>query len=245
MSGPRTGLRVAVVTGASRGLGRVIAQTLASEGFRLILNARRPHPLNDLSSELASSGAEVVGVLGDVGDRNVRAALGRAARRAGQLDLLVNNASELGPSPRRPLHGTSEADLRRIWEVNFLAPVSLIAALRPLLRSSHGTVVNISSDAAIGAYEGWGGYGTSKAALDLATRTLARELKNDGIAVIGVDPGDMRTEMQQAAFPGTDISDRPLPEVTVPFWVWLLGEDPIILTGQRFQAQSDRWMVGA
>ena len=104
-------------------------------------------------------------------------------------------------------------------------------------------VVNVTSDAAVGAYEGWGGYGASKAAIELASATLARELKSDGVAVVAVDPGNMRTEMHQAAFPGEDISDRPTPDVTIPFWVWLLGQDPASISGSRFEAQGETWTV--
>ena len=119
----------------------------------------------------------------------------------------------------------------------------MVQAVLPYLKSSKGLVVNISSDAAIGAYETWGAYGSSKAALDLISLTLANELRSDKIAVVSVDPGDMRTDMHQNAFPGQDISDRPLPEVTLPFWAWLFGQDRLAITGQRFQAQSELWEV--
>ena len=123
--------------------------------------------------------------------------------------------------------------------------MGLVQATLPLLRKSGGLVINISSDAASGGYSGWGAYGASKAALDLVSLTLAGELRDDGVAVVSVDPGDMRTQMHQDAFPGEDISDRPLPEVTLPFWAWLLGQPRTLVTGRRFQAQADRWEVAA
>ena len=135
--------------------------------------------------------------------------------------------------------------LERVLEVNLIAPLGLVQAALPLLRRSAGLVINISSDAAIGGYPGWGAYGASKAALDLASLTLAGELQDDEVAVVSVDPGDMRTQMHQDAFAGEDISDRPLPEVTLPFWAWLLGQPHALVTGRRFQAQSDRWEVAA
>jgi NAD(P)-dependent dehydrogenase (short-subunit alcohol dehydrogenase family) len=181
--------------------------------------------------------------VGDVADPSVRASILAKVGEQGRLDLLVNNASELGPSPLVPLTELPEGAFRRIWEVNVLAPMALVAGLREALGRARGMVINISSDAAVGAYERWGGYGSSKAALDLLSRTWAAELRNAGISVVSVDPGDLRTAMHQAAFAGQDISDRPLPEVTQPFWLWLLGQPWAALSGQRFQAQADRWTV--
>jgi len=139
-----------------------------------------------------------------------------------------------------PLEG-----LRRAFEVNTFAPVALVQTLLPFLSTAKGLVVNISSDAAVGGYEGWGGYGASKAALDLISQTLANELQTENIGVVSVDPGDMRTAMQQDAFPDEDISDRPLPNTTLPFWAWLFGQDPAAVSGQRFMAQSEKWLVPA
>ena len=121
--------------------------------------------------------------------------------------------------------------------------IALVQATLPLLKASQGLVVNLTSDAAVGGYENWGGYGASKAALDLVSLTLANELRPEGIGVVSVDPGDMNTDMHQDAFPGEDISDRPMPDVTLPFWVWLLGQAPLAVSGQRFQAQADLWEV--
>jgi NAD(P)-dependent dehydrogenase (short-subunit alcohol dehydrogenase family) len=149
----------------------------------------------------------------------------------------------LGPSPQPALLDYPLLTLRQVFETNVFAPLALIQQAAPLLQAQRGMVINISSDAAVGGYEGWGGYGASKAALDLITLTLANELRSAGISVVAVDPGDMRTEMHQAAFPGEDISDRPLPEVTIPFWAWLLGQDPASVSGRRFQAQAETWLV--
>ena len=245
MTDPEPARRVALITGASRGLGRVVSEVLASEGWDLILVARREGPLVELARRLANRTVDVRIVPGDVSDPHLGARLSRIVAEYGRLDLLVNNASELGPSPLKRLTELSSEEFHRILEVNLLAPVALVARLRGYLRVAGGLVVNISSDAAVGGYPGWGGYGASKAALDLATRTLANELRSEGIRLVSVDPGDMRTDMHQSAFPGEDISDRPLPEVTLPFWLWLLSQDRERVTGHRFQAQSERWEVPA
>jgi len=166
-----------------------------------------------------------------------------AARRLGGIDILINNASTLGPTPMPSLVYFPLEDLKNLFGVNVFAPIGLIQDAFQFLKASQGLVINISSDAATGGYEGWGGYGASKAALDLLSLTLANELKIEGISVVSVDPGDMRTEMHQAAFPGEDISDRPTPEVTLPFWGWLLGQAPLAISGQRFKAQAEKWEV--
>ena len=139
--------------------------------------------------------------------------------------------------------------LRQVFETNTIAPLALVQSLRQFLATRQGLVVNLSSDAATGGYEGWGGYGASKAALDLVSLTLANELQEEGISVVSVDPGDMRTAMHQDAFPGEDISDRPSPEITLPFWAWLIAQEQETLisdmNGRRFQAQADLWEVSA
>jgi NAD(P)-dependent dehydrogenase (short-subunit alcohol dehydrogenase family) len=160
----------------------------------------------------------------------------RAARELGGLDLLVNNASELGVMG--PLLTFVVTKLGRVFPVNAGAPLALIQLAMPLLADRRGLIVNITSDAAHGAYPGWGPYGASKAAFELITRTLAAELVDSGVSAVLVDPGDMRTRMHQEAYPGQDISDRPLPEVTVPFWNWLLDRDPESIRGERFTAQQ-------
>jgi len=245
MSAPAPRRPLALVTGGSRGLGEVLARFLAAEGFDLLVTARGEAALSRGAAELRARGANVEEVPGDVADPVHRHELRRRVDRHGRLDLLVNNASELGPSPLPPLAEHPLPSLERVFQVNVLAPLALVQELLPPLAAARGTIVNISSDAALGGYPGWGGYGASKAALDLVSLTLAHELEDRGVAVVSVDPGDLRTTMHQAAYPGTDISDRPTPDVTLPFWAWLLHQDPRQLSGHRFRAQAERWEVPA
>jgi NAD(P)-dependent dehydrogenase (short-subunit alcohol dehydrogenase family) len=236
--------KTALITGASRGLGEAVSTFLARAGFDLVLTARRADALEEVAERLREHTA-VVAIPGDVADAEHRRALHAAIHEIGGLDILVNNASELGPSPMPALNDFPLEELERVFRVNVVAPIGLVQELIWHLRRRNGLVVNITSDAAVGAYEGWGGYGASKAALDLASRTLATELRGDGITVVAVDPGDMRTDMHQAAFPGEDISDRPLPDVTIPFWAWLFGADRETINGGRFQAQGERWEIAS
>jgi NAD(P)-dependent dehydrogenase (short-subunit alcohol dehydrogenase family) len=240
-----TARKVDIVTGASRGLGRVLAGFLAKQGHVLIITARGEAALGAAAEELAATGADVVSIPGDVRDERHRRNLVEAADRDGRLDLLVNNASDLGDVPLPPLERASRTRFRDVLEINTVAPLSLIQEALPLLVRSHGLVVNISSDAAVGGYPGWGVYGASKAALDLVSKTLAAELRDREVAVVSVDPGDMRTQMHQDAYPGQDISDRPLPDATLPFWAWLLSQEPMRVSGMRFQAQAAVWEVPA
>lgn len=234
---------VALITGASRGLGTVLADFLAGQGYDLVLTARGADELARRAEALGRHGGRVVALDGDVADAAHRRRLVQAAAQLGRLDLLVNNASTLGPTPRPALADYGLDSLVGVFRVNVLAPVGLVQEALPLLRAGRGLVVNVSSDAAVGGYPGWGGYGSSKAALDLLSRTLATELRGAGVGVVSVDPGDMRTTMHQDAFPGEDVGDRPMPEVTLPFWAWLLHQDPLVVSGQRFQAQADVWAV--
>jgi NAD(P)-dependent dehydrogenase (short-subunit alcohol dehydrogenase family) len=207
----------ALITGGSRGLGRALATALAEQGWRLVIDARRTEDLAAVAGGLPGA----LAVPGDVTDAAHRAALGDAVD---SLDLLVNNASDLGPAPLPSLAEYPLDGLRRVYETDVVAPFALTQLLLPKLRSSNGMVVNISSDAAVEAYPGWGGYGSAKAALDHISAVLAAE--EPDIRVYAVDPGDMRTEMHQAAFPGEDISDRPLPETVVPALLALLVQRP-------------------
>jgi len=234
--------RVALVTGASRGLGATVASFLAATGHHLVIDARSVDALHASAEALRSHGGAVAEVPGDVADADHRRRLVDAARELGGLDLLVNNASTLGASPLPRLADLTAETLRRTLEVNLVAPLALLRAALPLLTERRGLVVNVSSDAAIGGYEGWGGYGASKAALDLATRTLAAELAPTGVAAVAVDPGDLRTELHQRAYPGEDIGDRPEPRVTLPFWAWLFAQPGSAVNGQRFHAQEDVWL---
>jgi len=235
--------KVAIITGASRGLGKTVATFLAAQGSDLIIDARGAAALAATAHELEQFGGRVIAIAGDIEDAAHQRQLASAAQTLGRLDLLINNASILGPSPQPALVDYPLETLEQVLAVNLLAPLALIQATLPLLQASRGLIVNISSDAAVGGYAGWGGYGASKAALDLISRTLAAELREAAVAVVSVDPGDMRTQMHQAAFPGEDIDDRPLPEVTLPFWAWLFGQQPLSISGSRFQAQAERWTV--
>ncbi|NUM48764.1 MAG: SDR family oxidoreductase [Anaerolineales bacterium] len=218
--------KTALITGASKGLGKTLARFLAQQNYDLILTSRGRHSLQTTADELKST-AEIIAIPGNVADADHRRRLVEAARQLGGLNLLINNASTLGPTPMPALAEFPLEAFRYLFDVNFLAPLALVQEALPLLKASQGLVVNLSSDAAVGGYPGWGGYGASKAALDLLSLTLANELKDANVGVVSVDPGDLRTDMHQAAFPGEDISDRPLPETSVPGFVTLLqGQEP-------------------
>jgi NAD(P)-dependent dehydrogenase (short-subunit alcohol dehydrogenase family) len=207
-------MHTALVTGASAGLGRALASELARLGWRVVVDARGGDSLREAAARItgeAGSG-EIVAVPGDVTDPDHRRSLADVVNGSG-LELLVHNASTLGEGGLRPLADLPAAELRAILETNVVAPVALTALLLPALRRAHGAILTISSDAAVEHYERWGGYGASKAALDHVAGTFAAE--HAEVAAYAVDPGDMRTAMHQAAFPGEDISDRPLPETVV------------------------------
>ncbi len=220
----------ALVTGASRGLGLAIAGALAERGWRLVVDGRHVEDLRRADRAL-SRRTEVAAVCGDVADTAHREQLGAAVTAYGRLDVLVNNASTLGVSPLPPLAAYPIDELVRVLRVNAVAPLALLQRLLPSLTASSGAVVNVSSDAAVEAYPGWGGYGASKAALDQLTAVLAAE--NPHVRWYAVDPGDMRTAMHQEAFPGEDISDRPEPETVVPALLRLIEGD---LPSGRYRA---------
>ncbi len=211
---------VALITGASRGLGRAAARALAGRGWSLVVDARREADLTDAVRGLP----DVTAIAGDITSAGHRASLAAAITGLGRFDLLVNNASTLGPSPLPALTGYDLGALRRVYETNVIAPLALIQLLAAPLSAAGGTIVNVSSDAAVEAYPGWGGYGSSKAALDQLTAVLAAE--DGGLRCYAFDPGDMRTEMHQQAFPGEDISDRPEPESVAPALLRLISERP-------------------
>jgi NAD(P)-dependent dehydrogenase (short-subunit alcohol dehydrogenase family) len=210
---------VALITGASRGLGRALATGLAREGFTLIIDARNAAALHETAAELRAAGFTVTAISGDITDPAHRAALLQAA---GRLDVLINNAGTLGASPLPALADYPPAELRAAFEANVIAPIALIQLMLPLLRASGGAVLNVTSDAAREAYAGWGGYGAAKAALEQASNVLAAE--ELAVRVWWADPGDLRTDMHQQAFPGQDISDRPRPESVVPAFVRLISQ---------------------
>jgi NAD(P)-dependent dehydrogenase (short-subunit alcohol dehydrogenase family) len=215
--------RVAIITGASQGLGLALARELARRGYSLVINARRADRLAVAEAQLAAL-TPTAAIAGDVTDDGHRRRLVTAAAQLGQISVLVNNASTLGQSPLPRIDELNTDTLRRAFETNVVAPLALYRLAAPHLTAG-AVVVNITSDAAIEGYPGWGGYGATKAALEQAGRVLAAERRD--LRVLTVDPGDMHTEMHQAAFPGDDISDRPPPEASVPGIVALIeGEQP-------------------
>ena len=227
-------ISTALITGASQGLGRVLALELARRGWRLIIDARTPNALNALRAELVTitDAANIAAAPGEVNDAAHRAALIRTAEAFGGLNALINNASTLGPTPRPALLDYPLNALAEVYRTNVITPLGLIQDARGALKPN-ARILNITSDAAAEPYAGWGGYGSSKAALEQLTAILAVE--NPNWRIYSVDPGDMRTQMHQDAFPGEDISDRPLPEESVPGIVRLLTEN---LPSGRYRAKQ-------
>jgi NAD(P)-dependent dehydrogenase (short-subunit alcohol dehydrogenase family) len=221
----------ALITGASRGLGLALARQLAQQHWHLIIDARGIEALEAARAELAQW-TTVTAIPGDVTDEAHRRELADATKAAGHLDLLVNNASILGPSPQPYLCEYPLDVLEKVYQTNVIAPLGLVQAVRQFLQPG-ACIINITSDAGVEAYPGWGGYGSSKAALEQLSHILAAE--NEALRIYWVDPGDMRTQMHQEAFPGEDISDRPLPEESVPgLLALIMGTYP----GGRYSART-------
>ncbi|QXC63372.1 SDR family oxidoreductase [Aquihabitans sp. G128] len=229
---------VALVTGGSRGLGRALVDGLLADGWSVVTDGRDADRLAATAAELRAAdptaGDRLVALAGDAADPAHRDDLLAATDAAGGLDLLVLNAGDLGPSPLPRLADLGEDDLAAVLAANVVAPHALARAALPQLRAAHGTVVAVTSDAAAEAYEGWGAYGASKAALEHLARVLAEE--EPDLAVHRIDPGDLRTDMHQAAFPGEDISDRPEPATAVPGILAVVHRRPP--SGGRWQAQA-------
>jgi NAD(P)-dependent dehydrogenase (short-subunit alcohol dehydrogenase family) len=223
--------RTALITGASRGLGLSLARALADRGWQLILDARGEAALTAAHAELAQL-TRVLAVPGDVSDPAHRLQLESEARALGGLDALINNASTLGESPLPSLLDYPLRSLEAVFRTNVVAPLGVIQSVWGSFKPG-ARIINVSSDAAIEAYEGWGGYGASKAALEQLSAVLAAE--NPELRIYWVDPGDMRTQMQQDAYPGEDISDRPLPEESIPGFLALLEGD---LPSGRYSARN-------
>jgi NAD(P)-dependent dehydrogenase (short-subunit alcohol dehydrogenase family) len=223
----------ALITGASQGFGLALALALAQNGWRLIINARDARRLRTAQRQLQKH-SEVIAISGDLRDEIHLLQFPEIVERKDWIvDLVINNASTIGPSPQPALLEYTVDDLHRIYHTNVIAPISLLQKLKPYL-AARASIINVSSDAAVEAYEGWGGYGASKAALDHWTAILAKE--NPQWQVYAFDPGDMRTGMHQAAFPDEDISDQPLPEtVAVPALLRLLDQLP---ESGRYTAQQ-------
>jgi NAD(P)-dependent dehydrogenase (short-subunit alcohol dehydrogenase family) len=211
-------MKNALITGASRGLGLALARQLAQKGWGLIIDARGKKALDEVRLELSAK-TKVIAIRGDITAESHRKKLAMAASKSGSLDALINNASFLGPSPQPNLLDYPLDVLEQVYLTNVIAPLGLIQALRSALRPG-ARVINVTSDAGVEAYAGWGGYGSSKAALEHLSHILAEE--NPTLRVYWVDPGDMRTQMQLEAFPDEDISDRPLPEESVPGFLALV-----------------------
>jgi len=233
---------VAIITGGSRGLGAALTADLARGGWTVVIDGRDARALaatTDRIRDGLDGVGSVIAIPGDVSDAAHRTTLVHAARAAGSLELVFNNASVLGPSPLRRLGDHPLEALGHILDVNVIAPLGLIQLALDDLRRHHGAVINVSSDAAVEGYEGWGGYGSSKAALDQVSRVLAAE--EPELRVYAFDPGDMRTAMHQEAFPVEDISDRPEPETVVPAVRALLATSP---PSGRYRA-ADLLPVGA
>ena len=225
----KTTARVALVTGGSAGLGLALIKALAVDGWQVITDGRSAEKFKE--AELPEG---VTAIVGDLTDADHREQLRAAVDRGGRLDLLVHNASTLGPLPMKQLAEVDIADLTQVWRTNIGGPLVLTSTLLPWLREADGVLLSISSDAAVNHYETWGLYGASKAALDHVTLTYAAET---GLTAYAVDPGDMRTAMHQDAFPGEDISDRPLPETVVPHLLALLEMRP---ESGRYRAEDFR-----
>lgn len=213
---------VALVTGGSRGLGLALTATLVDRGWQVIADARDGARLSSAVAGLSTPEAVLV-VPGDVADPHHRQALADAVTRRGRLDLLVGNASVLGPSPQPRLADYPFDALESVYAVNVFAPLALVQLLLPSLRATGGRVVHLSSDAAVEAYAGWGGYGSAKSALDHLTAVLAVE--EPTLQVYAFDPGDMATDLQQQAFPDEDVSDRPDPTTVIPSLLRLVEGD--------------------
>ena len=219
-------MQTALITGGSKGFGLALATSLVKDGWSVVIDGRDRAVLDAAVRRLQaeSRGQVVRGIAGDIADPAHRAGLVDAVAVLGRLDLLANNASTLGPSPQPRLADYPLHEFERVLAVNVIAPLALIQAVLPLLRARNGAVVDITSDAGVEGYAGWGGYGSSKAALEQLSNVLAAE--ETDVRVYWFDPGDMRTDMHQAAFPGEDISDRPLPETVVPAFRRLLVNAP-------------------
>jgi NAD(P)-dependent dehydrogenase (short-subunit alcohol dehydrogenase family) len=228
---------VVAITGASRGLGRALALGLAGRGADLVLTARDPSALGEVADALGAR-TRFIAMPGDVADAAHAERLIRAAfHRFGRIDVLINNASTVGPSPMPQLEAYPAHALDRLWRVNVTAPIVLAGLALPSMRArGEGVIVNITSDAAVQAYPGWGGYGASKAALEHASRVLAAELAGSGVRVYLVDPGDMNTRMHQEAEPGADLSHLPAPEQVAPAVIDIVERETARFG--RFEAQT-------
>lgn len=242
---------VVLITGASRGLGREIARMFAAHGARLILTARDARTLEQTADELRrevrpdGGRPDVLAIPGDVGEAgHAERLVRRGLDRFGRIDVLINNASTLGASPMPPLEALDPEILEEIFRINVTAPLRVIQLVLPQMKArGSGVIINVTSDAAVEAYAGWGGYGASKAALEHLTRILAAELAGTGVRTYIVDPGEMNTRMHQDAEPGVDLSHLPSPAVSAPAFVRLVENEQAAFGrfhAQRMPAQPER-----
>jgi NAD(P)-dependent dehydrogenase (short-subunit alcohol dehydrogenase family) len=229
---------VVLITGSSKGLGRALAHAYAGAGARVVINARGAAALEATRQELEAKQAQVLSVPADATQSGEIARLvDQAVARFGRIDVLVNNAGILGPSPRPNMADFRADDLAEIFRANVIGPVLMTQAVLPqMLERQRGLIINVTSDAGQTGYPGWGGYGAAKAALELITESWAAELEGTGVRVNAVNPGDLQTEMHQLAFPGEDISDRLDPFSITDLFVWLASDEAANVTGRRFDA---------
>jgi NAD(P)-dependent dehydrogenase (short-subunit alcohol dehydrogenase family) len=230
--------KVVLITGSSKGLGRALAHAFAHVGAAVVLNARGATDLEAARRELAAQGARVLAVQADATEPAGAARLVNSAlSEFGHVDVLINSAGTLGPSPRPAMADFTAGDLAEIFRANVIGPVLVTQALLPHMRArGAGSIINVTSDAGQTGYPGWGGYGASKAALERLTQSWAAELEGTGVRVNAVNPGDLNTEMQQMAYPGEDVSDRLDPASVTGAFLWLASEAAREVTGQRFDA---------
>jgi NAD(P)-dependent dehydrogenase (short-subunit alcohol dehydrogenase family) len=230
--------KVVLITGGSRGLGRALARAFAAEGAQVVIAARHAGALEAARREIDAAGGVVLALEGDMTHApDIERVVAAVIDRFGHIDVLINNAGTLGPTPRPPLLNTDPDALLETFRVNTVGPVRVTQAVLPhMTKQGAGLIINVTSDAARGAYPEWGAYGASKAALELIGLTWAAELAGSGVRVVNVDPGDLQTDMHQAAFPGEDISDRAQPESAAPVFVWLASEAGSHVTGERLTA---------
>lgn len=231
---------VVLITGSSKGLGRALAHAYVDAGARVVINARGADALEATQRALEDKGGQVLAVVADATQTGEIARLVQAAReRFGRIDVLINNAGILGPSPRPNMADFLAADLAEIFRANVIGPVQVTQAVLPqMLAQGSGTIINVTSDAGQTGFPGWGGYGAAKAALELITESWAAELEGTGVRVNAVNPGDLQTEMHQLAFPGEDISDRLDPFTVTDIFIWLASDAAKNISGQRFDAPA-------
>ncbi|HEU5368885.1 MAG TPA: SDR family oxidoreductase [Ktedonobacterales bacterium] len=229
---------VVLITGSSKGLGHALAHAYAGAGARVVINARGAAALEATRQELEAKQAQVLSIPADATQPGEIARLvEQAVARFGRIDVLINNAGILGPSPRPNMADFRADDLAEIFRANVIGPVLMTQAVLPqMLERQRGLIINVTSDAGQTGYPGWGGYGAAKAALELITESWAAELEGTGVRINAVNPGDLQTEMHQSAFPGEDISDRLDPFSVTDLFVWLASDEAANVTGQRFDA---------